>query len=180
MPDESSARAPLTQEQFMRLFLQSERELLRYVMVLVPQVSDARDVLQETAVALWRKAGEYDPAKPFLPWASRFALNEARMFLRSQARRRALEDDIAELLAEERLALAPQLDRRREHLADCLSRLDNDQRALVRSYYFEERDVNALAAAQGRTVDWAYKSLQRIRRALHHCISRKLRLEAGA
>jgi RNA polymerase sigma-70 factor, ECF subfamily len=54
MPDDAPSRAPLTQEQFMRLFLQSERELLRYVMVLVPQVSDARDVLQEAAVALWR------------------------------------------------------------------------------------------------------------------------------
>jgi DNA-directed RNA polymerase specialized sigma24 family protein len=42
----------ITHEQFMWLFLQSERELLRYVMVLVPNVTEARDVVQETAVAL--------------------------------------------------------------------------------------------------------------------------------
>jgi hypothetical protein len=37
---------PLTHEQFMRFFLTAERELLRYVMVLVPNVSDARDVVR--------------------------------------------------------------------------------------------------------------------------------------
>ena len=63
----------------MRLLLKSERELLRYVMVLVPNVNDARDVLQETAIALLRTIDKYDPDRPFVPWACRFALNEARM-----------------------------------------------------------------------------------------------------
>ena len=64
-------------EHFLRLFLQVERELLRYVMALVPNVSDARDVVQETAIALWQKFDQYDPERPFVAWASRFAMNEA-------------------------------------------------------------------------------------------------------
>lgn len=46
--------SPLSHEQFMRLFLQSEREILRYVMAIVPNVADARDILQEMALALWK------------------------------------------------------------------------------------------------------------------------------
>jgi DNA-directed RNA polymerase specialized sigma24 family protein len=102
--------APLNHEQFMRVFLQSERELLRYVMAPVPNVSDAWDVVQETALALWREIGTYDPAKPFIPWACRFALNEARVFLRKAFRqRRVLRDDVATLLEQKRLAAATDL-----------------------------------------------------------------------
>lgn len=111
--------SPLTHQQFMRLFLEAERELLRYVMALVPNVSDARDVVQETAVALWQAIGKYDPAKPFVPWACRFALNEARLYLRTESRRRRfIDEDVAAMLDERRVATASSLDTRREHLRD--------------------------------------------------------------
>ena len=81
MPSEDEEFASHSQQQFIRLFLQSERELVRYVMVFVPNVADARDVIQETAAALWQKFDQYDPQKPFVAWACRFALNEARTVL---------------------------------------------------------------------------------------------------
>lgn len=165
----------LTHEQFLRLFLEAERELLRYVMALVPNVSDARDVVQETAVALWNAIEKYDPARPFTPWACRFALNEARRFLRADSRRRRfLEEDVAAMLEERRVAAAASLDARREHLRDCLDRLPEEQHRLVRGYYFEELSIDSLAAACGRGTEAVYKSLQRIRQALQQCIERKL------
>lgn len=66
-PTRNSNSRPCTLEEFIRLFLESERELLRYVMVLVPNPADARDVVQETAVALWKKSDHYDRTKPFVP-----------------------------------------------------------------------------------------------------------------
>jgi RNA polymerase sigma-70 factor (ECF subfamily) len=175
----SNSPQPLTHEQFMRLFLAAERELLRYVMALVPNVSDARDVVQETAVALWRASAKYDPAKPFVPWACRFALNEARLYLRSESRRRRLiEEDVAAMLDERRVDLASALDARREHLRDCLGRLPEEQRRLVRGYYFEEQSIDALAASLGRGAEAVYKALQRTRQALQQCIERKLQTES--
>lgn len=162
----------------MRLFLQAERELLRYVMALIPNVSDARDVVQETAVALWQGIDKYDPAKPFVPWACRFALNEARLHLRTESRRRRfIEEDVAAMLEERRVEMAGVLDARREHLWDCLSRLPKEQRQMVRSYYFEEESIGALAAHLDRGIEGIYKSLQRIRQALHQCIELKLQME---
>lgn len=162
----------------MRLFLTAERELLRYVMALVPNVSDARDVMQETAVALWLAIEKYDPQKPFVPWACRFALNEARMHLRSESRRRRLiDEDVAALLDERRLEIAAPLDVRREHLRDCLRRLQEDQRRLVRSYYFEDEPIDSLASSFGRGAEAIYKALQRTRQALHRCIEQKLQTE---
>ena len=171
---------PLTHEQFMRLFLQAERELTRYVMSIVPNVNDARDVVQETAMSLWRAIEKYDPARPFVPWACRFALNEARMHLRSEGRRRRrfLQDDVVALLEDRRTELAPQLDDRRRHLRDCLDRLPEEKRGLVRGYYFDDESVESLAARLGRSVDAIYKALQRTRQALQECIERKILAEA--
>lgn len=170
---------PLSHERFLRLFLQSERELLRYVMALVPNLSDARDIVQDTAAALWQAIDKYDPARPFAPWACRFALNEARRHLRSAGRRRRLlDEDTAALLESRRVEAAPQLDARREHLRDCLTRLPSEQHELVRGYYFDEETIETLAARLGRGTEAVYKSLQRIRQALHDCIERKMQTEA--
>ena len=174
----NSPTLPLTHQQFMRLFLESERELLRYVMVMVPNVSDARDVVQETAVALWQAWEKYDQAKPFVPWACRFALNEARMHLRTESRRkRLIDEDVAAMLDERRLDMASALDVRREHLRDCLSRLPEEQRRLVRGYYFDEESIERLSGRLSRGAEAIYKSLQRIRQSLHQCIERKLQQE---
>ena len=178
-PTDAPERPPLSHEQFMRLFLQAERDLLRYVMALVPNVSDARDVVQETAVALWNAVDKYDPRRPFTPWACRFALNEARHFLRSESRRRRfLEEDVLDLLETRRVELAPAFNQRRQYLPECLGRLPDDQHSLIRGYYFDEEPMESLAARLGRGSDALYKSLQRIRQALHICLERKLLSES--
>jgi RNA polymerase sigma-70 factor, ECF subfamily len=177
-----SSREPRLQscshEQFIRMFLQAERELVRYVMVLVPDVADARDVVQETAVALWQKIDEYDPDKPFAPWACRFALNEARMYLRSQSRRqKLLADDVLESLGALRQQNAEHLDVRRVHLRECLGCLPDQQRDIVHAHYFDGLSISEISEQFDRGVEAVYKSLQRIRRGLHNCIQGKLDAE---
>jgi RNA polymerase sigma factor (sigma-70 family) len=91
------------QQRFLSLFLRSEREIFRYVAALVPNVADAEDIVQQTALALWEKFDAYDPAQPFTPWACRFALNKARQWIERQQRWRALLDgDLAEELVRRR------------------------------------------------------------------------------
>jgi len=69
------------QQQFLSLFLRSEREIFRYVAALVPNVSDAEDIVQQTAVALWEKFHAYDQTQPFTPWACRFAMKKASQWI---------------------------------------------------------------------------------------------------
>ena len=71
-------------QQFMRQFLDCERSLIRYVMYFVPNANDARDIVQNTAVALWKKIDAYDADEPFVAWATRFARLEARQFLHQE------------------------------------------------------------------------------------------------
>jgi RNA polymerase sigma-70 factor (ECF subfamily) len=131
-------------------------------------------------LALWKAINKYDPERPFIPWACRFALNEARMFLRTEGRRkRFIREDLVAMLEARRIEMAPQLDARREHLRECLEQLPADQQSLVRGYYFDDETVPVIADRLGRTADAVYKALQRIRQALEACVGRKERLSAA-
>src|SRR6187455_1637594 len=111
------------QQQFLSLFLRSEREVFRYVAALVPNVADAEDIVQQTALVLWEKFHAYDPGKPFTPWACRFALNKTRQWLeRRQRWQSLLERGLAEELAQRREELRPELDSRLRHLEGCLGK----------------------------------------------------------
>ncbi len=168
----------MTHQQFILLFSEAETELIRYLMALLPNASDARDVLQETAVALWTTVEKYDQSQPFFPWACRFALNKARQHLRTEARRnRIFDEDVADLIAERRMDSGSRLERRREHLADCLARLPERQRELVQEYYLGNHPAGVIARNHGLSVEAVYKALQRIRRTLMECINHKVRTE---
>ncbi len=67
----SDSHEPL--EQLLLLLTEHQQALFRYAFSLLPSEADARDVMQETSLALMRKFSQYDATKPFLPWAYRFA-----------------------------------------------------------------------------------------------------------
>ena len=158
---------------FMRLLLTHERAVLRFILTLLPSLADARDVLQETAVALWAKRAEYDPAREFLPWACGFARMKVRELWRKQPRWEAFADeDLVELIEARRGALRPELSDREARLQDCVEKLPPPQRAVLAGYYLEGDTVETLAERDGKTVDAIYKLLQRVRRALLDCVER--------
>src|SRR5688572_33150620 len=169
------------QQRFLSLFLRSEREIYRYVAALAPNVADAEDIVQQTALALWEKFNAYDPAQPFTPWACRFALNKARQWIERRQRWQALlEGGLAEELAQRREELRPELECQLKHLEGCLGKLPEDQRSLVEGYYYHRISIEQLSEGSGRTVAATYKALQRIRQALLHCVKQATNVEGAA
>ena len=160
-------------ERFMRLLLTHEPEILRSVLVFVPHRPDARDIMQETAVALWSHFDEYDPSRPFVNWACGFARNEVRRFLR-QATSPGTDRTRGRSADGNRRCDRSDPRERERHLPDCLQRLPGEQRRLLDGYYFRDSSVETLAREHGRTVEAIYKALQRIRSTLRQCIERKL------
>jgi RNA polymerase sigma-70 factor (ECF subfamily) len=159
------------QQQFLSLFLRSEQEIFRYVAALVPNATDAEDIVQQTALALWEKFDAYDPTLPFTPWACRFALNKAHQWIERRQRWQALlEHGLAEELTHRRQELQPEFDLRLRHLEGCLRKLPQGQRTLVEGYYYERTGIETLAEQSGRSPAATYKMLQRIRHTLRLCV----------
>ena len=165
-------------ERFTRLLLDSEPVMLRSILVSVPHRSDAREVLQETAVALWRQFERYDTGRPFLNWAMGFARIETRRFLARENRRAQLSEKAIDALEHEMEHHSAGSDDAIEtHLATCLGKLPEKAHRLVKGYYHDGHSPEALSEREGRTVEAIYKAIQRARRDLQECIERQLRKE---
>ena len=164
-------------ERFVRLFVEGQREILRYILSLVPDIDDAHDILQETAVDLWRKFDRYDPAFAFAPWACGFAFRRVLKHREQQSRRvKSLSIESLNLIAAERSEKEGILEDRRRALERCLQQLRDDDRLLVEHRYSRQMSVAKIAEITGRNKSALYKALERIRRQLFECVNRRLRM----
>jgi RNA polymerase sigma-70 factor, ECF subfamily len=164
-------------ERFVRLFVEGEREILQYILRLVPDIDDAHEILQETAVDLWRKFDRYDPAFAFAPWACGFAFRRVLKHREQQARRaKFLSIESLNLIAAERPDNDDVLEDRRRALERCLQQLRDDDRQVVEGRYSRQMSVAEIAGSTGRNTSALYKALERIRRQLFECVNRRLQM----
>ena len=166
-------------EQFTRLLLESEPVMMRSVLVIVPNQSDAREIMQETAVALWRQFDSYDPTRPFINWAMGFSRIHTRRFLARQQKRATLTSEAAKVLEQEMERHPESTNAISQHLAHCLQKLPDQQQRLIQGYYHDDRSPQWLSNKEGRTVEAIYKSIQRTRQDLQKCIEKQLGKECS-
>ena len=165
-------------DEFAVLYSKCHLDMLRYVLTLLPDRHQAEDVVQETARLLWQKFDQYDSARPFWPWARKFAYLEVLKLRKREAiRLRYFSDELVEQLAEERAAHEADLAAQREALAACLDKLDGPARELLMNRYGGELALHDLAEQQGRSANSLYLAMHRIRQKLIECVNRALRLE---
>lgn len=157
---------------FLRLYTRHQHRILAYLFTLVPNRADAEDLLQETSVLLWEKFDQFEPETDFIAWACRVAylkvLNHRKRVARSIA---LMTDALLESVADRAVELAPQLDRRREALRECLKRLDERDRRMITARYEPDGGVERAARVTGRSRQATYKALYRIRKALFDCVT---------
>ena len=165
-------------EQFLRLFAEHEPSVRTFVRSLTPSRTDASEVMQEVAVVLWKKFGEFDAARDFRKWAFGIARFEVLAFLRDRARdRHVFDEELVARLADEAAAAEPRHATQREALEKCLERLSERQRALVLEAYTKGARMDELAGRRGQTAMSLYKMLHRIRQALLECVQRTISQE---
>ncbi|MCE9553121.1 MAG: sigma-70 family RNA polymerase sigma factor [Planctomycetes bacterium] len=166
---------------FLPLFLSHQQQLYLHIFSLVPQRQDAADILQQTALMLWKKFDEFSPGSDFLAWASRIAYLEVLHLRRGKARHNEILDhDVLDQVA----AAAPQqqsfLDTSFAALEFCLARLSTSDSDLLKRRYERGESGSEIANQLGRPANSISKSLGRIRRALAECIRRRLAIEEQA
>jgi len=162
---------------FVRLWTANSRKIYAYLLTLVPQRSDAEDLLQEVGVVAWEKFGEFDQSKDFVAWARGIARNKAMNFLHKSKRYRQPPAGLVEQIHEEVSSMSGLLERQHEALERCLTRLSDKDRDLLRLRYAPGLAVPELAEQTGRSVAAIYKALQRIHDRLLQCVEQVLATE---
>ncbi len=165
----------LDSEQFVALLTRSQPSLYAYILSILPDAARAEDVLQETNVTLWRKAGEFEPGTAFLAWACKVAWFKVLSTRRRLARdRHCFGDELLDYLAERQAQRAEELEPRRAALRNCIAKLPEPQRRLLRDRYRPGASVQAIARDSNRTVGVVSQTLYRIRTTLQECIQGSL------
>jgi RNA polymerase sigma-70 factor (ECF subfamily) len=167
--------------EFVALYSSHYARLQFYIMALLPTANEASDVLQETSLVLWRKFGTFQPGTNFFAWACKIARFQVLKHRERQGRSARLFDvGLFEKLADEARdeSMVPAIPL--QALEECLGRLTEGDRSLIRRRYEPEMTVQRLAHDIGRTANSLSKSLGRIRRALLECIDRAASREGRA
>lgn len=176
MPDQASST-----ENLILLLTQHQAALFRYIFSLVPCEADARDILQETSVALFRKFEQYDATRPFLPWAYRFAYLQVQKHREKSARSPLLfSEDVMDLLANERTHIEPQLDERLRLLDGCLGKLTPQDKELVTRRYALRESAEDMMQRFDMSRRTLFRNLELLRQRLHECVSHQLQTEGLA
>jgi RNA polymerase sigma-70 factor, ECF subfamily len=162
---------------FLGLFLKAQRRIFAYIFTLLPNRTDAEDVLQEVSKLMWEKFDEAHPPGDFVAWGCRIAFYKVMEHRRNQRRDRVIFSDamlerVAETVSEHADAL--QLDERHDALACCLGKLSRGDRQLLDERFKDGATVRSVAERLGRSADAVYKALARVRRALHDCVERTI------
>ncbi|MBI5690163.1 MAG: sigma-70 family RNA polymerase sigma factor [Verrucomicrobia bacterium] len=178
MPDPSSPETE-GRKRLMALITRHQRQIFSYIYTLVPDRPDAEDLLQETCVVICEKFEEFTPGTDFVAWACQIAWWRIRYARQKFARSKVVFDD--EVLAKVALtasALREELDDRHEALAGCLQKLAPRDRELLLTRYEPGGGVAEAAERTGRSLDAAYKALNRLRKLLHDCVTHELAADA--
>jgi RNA polymerase sigma-70 factor, ECF subfamily len=173
--------SPPNAEHLVVLLTQHQEALFRYIYSLVPNEADARDILQETSVALFRKWGQFDTTRPFLPWAYRFAYLQVQKHREKSTRAPLLfSEDVMDLLVTERGRLENHLDERLRLLDDCLQKLSAQEKDIVTSRYAQRESAETMMQRFDMSRRTLFRNLELLRQRLHECVTHQLHKEGLA
>ena len=129
-------------------------------------------------MVLWEKAADYDPSRPFLPWAYTFAYMQVLAWRKKRQRDRLVfDEDLLSSISDSFSRREGAADRRLDALEGCMQGLEPEHRVLVDRRYVHGDSVNNVARELKKGPNVVSASLYRIRKSLMDCIQGKLASE---
>ncbi len=163
---------------YFQLFMAHQRNLYAFILASVHNISDAEDILQETATGMWRRFGEFTPGTSFEAWGITIARNLILKFFNEHKRSRLQFD--SELLSElEDIALvqAGRIDALKEAITECMQRLNESNRKILGLRYEDGMTIKYIANLTGRSIEGMYKFFSRLQDSLLDCIENRVEHE---
>jgi RNA polymerase sigma-70 factor (ECF subfamily) len=166
---------PRARELLARNWVKAQPALSAFLIASTPQFSDAEDLLQEVAAEVALRFHDYDPSRPFLPWALWVAKIKIADFYRVRERRQAVfVGESIDALAEACLRVQETLAEERGALERCLGELTDRSRTLLHLRYHEDLRPQEIGERLGMEAASVRVSLSRIRSALSNCVQATL------
>ena len=108
-------------DNYIRLLSTHYAQIKSFIFCLLPNASDADDVMQETSVTLWDKFDDYQVGTDFLAWAMTVAKYKVYEFRRNNRHNPImLDDNVLELIEKENTYVFDHVEERTQALMRCI------------------------------------------------------------
>lgn len=159
--------SPEDEPQFVNLLVSHQSLIRAYIISLLPGLSEAEDVIQNTNQILWEKRANFTLGTNFKAWALTTARFQAMALQQKlyRERRQPLDDDVMNLLAERAAETTEvdELNHQLNDLNDCISQLQVREQELILHRYWKKSPLAEYAKKTGQTVGAIKVALYRIR-----------------
>lgn len=157
---------------FLKVFLRNESYLFNFILTLVPNYSDAEDLLQETASTLWSKFDTYEQGTSFVAWACQIARYKVLNYYRTKKKELKLDEDMLDTLSEASDKASRAFNERKAALSICLKKLQPTDQKLLQMRYYNRISIPEISEKIRRPTNTLYKRMSAIYRLLQGCVTK--------
>ncbi len=164
----------------MRLLMLNDKRIYSYILSIVPNVSDADDIMQETSAVMWRKFSDFKPEMSFAAWGFTIARYQIMSHFKKQKRSKlCFNEDLTKLLEEEVEGQFTEMDDRLDALRHCVKKLGDSDQRLLQLRYERNLTLQNIGAHISKSTRATFYSLSRIHKLLLRCLQRTISMRGG-
>ncbi len=166
-------------DNFMSLFLMNQKRIYSFILMCIPNRTDADDLLQETATWMWLNFHKYEEGTSFGAWGVSVARYKILNFCRTTKNKKLVfDEDIIELIDEQSAKAVEKVDIRVDALRKCLSRIPEKDRWIIALHYEKSYTIQKISQLIERPASGLYKKMAKLHDLLLHCTRRTIAMES--
>ena len=168
----------LKTKRFMALLVPNQRRINAYILCLVPNTSDADDILQDTLAEIWNKFDEFEEGSNFIAWSLTIARYKVMSFRQKNKNSKVVfSDHVIDFLEPESRKGSDIVKEEIGALKHCLKKLSDKQKYYLLLRYEQGLSFRAIASQVGVSMQAVYKTVCRIHSNLARCVSMHFEME---
>ncbi len=158
--------------EFVTLISSHQRRILAYIITLVPNRSDAEDILQETTALMWEKRSDFIPGTDFVAWGASIAYYKILNYRKKAVKNRQLIFNHEQLKRIEKQAVekSKHVEEMLYQLDECIEKISETDKQLLHMRYNREIDIKEISNHLNKSIRTVYLAIARIQGLLLRCL----------
>ncbi len=164
---------------YVRLLTTHYQKIYTYIFSLIPNCSDADDLMQEVTSKMLANFNDFEEGTNFVAWGRKIAFYEILMFRRKRGREHVFFRDPETLsaISDYYRNKGEQVDMRVEALQECIEKLPSKEKHLIAKRYKTGSSMKTMSHEMGVHISTLYRMFERIHRLLIGCIRKVIAID---
>lgn len=155
-----------------------QHNIYTYILTMVPNISDAKDILQETNMIMINKQSSFDPnLGPLKAWAFTIARYQVMAFRTVKGRSKLyFSNELSETLADEYTSsyMDEKLVTAKKALEICFKKLPDHMKEIADLRFKQEKSFKEISKKLGRSIGGVSATICRVRQNLVKCTRKEI------